>query len=88
MKNQLKSSQPSAFVIEEAKKNAQDVLLSLKRLQNPPSTEREIRVQLSKYPDNISCPEKLQSVKNAEEAKSLLAQNEEALPMLEDYVKR
>uniref|UniRef100_A0A8R1DF44 CID domain-containing protein n=2 Tax=Caenorhabditis japonica TaxID=281687 RepID=A0A8R1DF44_CAEJA len=87
-KEQGKDSQPSQFVSEEAKKNAQDVLLSLKRLQNPPSTEREIRVQLSKYPDNISCPEKLQSVRNAEEAKSLLAQNEEALPMLEDYVKR
>uniref|UniRef100_A0A1I7V4U7 CID domain-containing protein n=1 Tax=Caenorhabditis tropicalis TaxID=1561998 RepID=A0A1I7V4U7_9PELO len=87
-KDNGKNSQPGQFVVEEAKKNAQDVLVSLKRLQNPPSTEREIRVQLSKYPDNISCPEKLQSVRNSEEAKVLLAQNEEALPMLEDYVKR
>ncbi|PIC38352.1 hypothetical protein B9Z55_010391 [Caenorhabditis nigoni] len=84
----LKNSQPNQFIVEEAKKNAQDVLVSLKRLQNPPSTERDIRIQLSKYPDNISCPEKLQSVQNSEEAKALLAQNEEALPMLEDYVKR
>lgn len=82
------NTQPTQFIVEEAKKNAQDVLLSLKRLQNPPSTEREIRVQLSKYPDNISCPEKLQSVQNSQEAKQLLAKNEEALPMLEDYVKR
>ncbi|EFP09387.1 CRE-CIDS-1 protein [Caenorhabditis remanei] len=87
-KDNGKNSTPSQFIVEEAKKNAQDVLLSLKRLQNPPSTEREIRVQLSKYPDNISCPEKLQSVQNSEEAKALLIQNEEALPMLEDYVKR
>ncbi|EGT53251.1 CBN-CIDS-1 protein [Caenorhabditis brenneri] len=82
------NAQPGQFIVEEAKKNAQDVLISLKRLQNPPSTEREIRVQLSKYPDNISCPEKLQSVQNSQEAKKLLAQNEEALPMLEDYVRR
>lgn len=83
-----KVAQPSQFVVEEAKKNAQDVLLSLKRLQNPPSTEREIRTELSKYPDNISCPEKLQSVRSSQEAQSLLVQNEEALPMLEEYVKR
>ncbi|CAB3402279.1 unnamed protein product [Caenorhabditis bovis] len=76
------------YIEEEVKKNAQDVLMALKRLQNPPSTEREIRVVLSQFPESISCPEKLQTVRSSAEAQELLKKNEEALPLLEDYVKR
>ncbi|CAI5446727.1 unnamed protein product [Caenorhabditis angaria] len=73
---------------EEVKKNAQDVLKSLVLLQNPPSTEREIRVVLSQFPESISCPEKLQTVRSSQEAQELLKQNEKALPLLEDYCRK
>ncbi|CAD6188270.1 unnamed protein product [Caenorhabditis auriculariae] len=83
-----KNNPQKELLHEEVAKNCQEILISLQRLQAPPSTEREVRIQLATFPESISCPEMLQTIRDSSQAKEVLKHNEAALPLITDYCKR
>ncbi|EYC40906.1 hypothetical protein Y032_0590g386 [Ancylostoma ceylanicum] len=79
---------PIEYDSESVSTNVTEVLESLRKLDYPPSADAEVRHKIASYSEMIATPQSLDTIRNSAEAKKLLAEIDEAEPLVKEYCQR
>ncbi|CAJ0598578.1 unnamed protein product [Cylicocyclus nassatus] len=79
---------PPEYDSESVSTNVTEVLESLRKLDYPPSADAEVRHKIASYSEMIATPQSLDTIRNSAEAKKLLAEIDEAEPLVKEYCQR
>ncbi|KIH68695.1 hypothetical protein ANCDUO_00969 [Ancylostoma duodenale] len=79
---------PLEYDSESVSTNVTEVLESLRKLDYPPSADAEVRHKIASYSEMIATPQSLDTIRNSAEAKKLLAEIDEAEPLVKEYCQR
>ncbi|VDK27503.1 unnamed protein product, partial [Anisakis simplex] len=64
---------------------ADELLIVLKKLEDPPSADADTRQLIASFPESIANPSLLKPIKKEVEAKALVSKIEEAEPVVKEY---